>query len=73
MKGCEKMLIDYQKFFIACARAEITATAAIEKAGLSSFILTKIKHGNNVTTLTVGKLAKALNVPVEELVVFKNG
>ena len=60
------MLIDYQKFFIACAKAEITATAAIEKAGLSSFILTKIKHGNNVTTLTV------LNVPVEELVVFKN-
>lgn len=65
------MLIDYQKFFVACAKSKITASAAIEKAGLSSFILTKIKKGKNVTTITVGKLAEALNVPVEELLIFK--
>ncbi len=65
------MIIDYQKFFIACAKAKITASAAVEKAGLSSFILTKIKKGNNVTALTVGKLAEALNISVEDLLNLK--
>ena len=45
----------------------MTMSAAIKKAALSSLILNKIKHGKNVNATTVGKLAAALGVPVEDL------
>ena len=61
------MRINYQNFFIACAKSKITMSAAIKKAALSSLILNKIKHGKNVNAATAGKLAAALGVPVEEL------
>ena len=66
------MIIDKQKFLVACAKAKLTCTAVVvKKARLSSYILTKIKQGKNLNTVTIGKLAEALNVPVEELVVFE--
>ncbi len=61
------MRINYQKFFIACAKANMTMSAAVEKAGVSCFILSSIKHGKNVNAATAGKLAAALGVPVEDL------
>lgn len=61
------MRISYQKFFIACAKSKMTMSAAMEKASLSSIILSKIKHGKNVNAVTAGKLAVALGLPVEEL------
>nr|DAW24639.1 MAG TPA: LAMBDA REPRESSOR (TRIPLE MUTANT)/DNA COMPLEX-DNA COMPLEX, DOUBLE HELIX, TRANSCRIPTION-DNA.1A [Caudoviricetes sp.] len=61
------MRINYQKFFIACATAKMTMSAAVEKANISCFILSRIKHGKNVNAATAGKLAAALGVPVEEL------
>lgn len=65
------MQIDYQKFFIACAKSKMNVGTAIEKAGLSNFVLSKIKHEQNLNALTVGKLAEALNVSVEELLILK--
>ena len=61
------MKINYQKFFIACARAKTTMTEAVKKARLSRLILHRIKQGKNVNAATAGKLAAALGVPVEEL------
>lgn len=61
------MKINYEKFFIACARAEMTMTAVVNKTGLSCFVLSRIKQGKNVNAATAGKLAAALGVPVEEL------
>lgn len=61
------MRINYQKFFIACATAKMTMSAVVEKAGVSCFVLSRIKQGKNVNAATAGKLAAALGVPVEEL------
>lgn len=61
------MKINYQKFFIACAKSKITMVAAVEKAGLSSFVLSRVKQGKNVQAATAGKLADALGVPVTDL------
>lgn len=66
------MKINYQKFFIACAQSEMTMSAAVEKAGLSCFILSCIKRGKNVNATTAGKLAKALGVPVTDLLDLEN-
>ncbi len=67
------MRIDYQKFFIACAKAQMTMTSAIATAGLSNFLLHRIKQGKNVNALTVGKLSIVLGVPVESLLELKRG
>lgn len=61
------MRINYQKFFIACAKSRMTMSAAMEKAKLSCFVLNRIKQGKNVNAVTAGKLAAALGVPVEDL------
>lgn len=61
------MKINYKKFFIVCAQSEMTMSAAVEKANLSRFVLHCIKQGKNVNAVTAGKLAKALGVPVTDL------
>ena len=61
------MKISYRKFFIACAAAGLTFNAVIEKAGVSSFVLSSIRQGRNVNASTVGKLAAALGVSPERL------
>lgn len=61
------MKISYRKFFVACAAAGLTFSAAATKAGVSSFVLSSIKQGKNVNTTTAGKLATALGVPVTDL------
>lgn len=61
------MKINYEKFFIACARAKTTMTQAVNDAGLATGVLSKIKHQNSVNALTVGKLAAVLNVDAAEL------
>lgn len=65
------MRIDYQKFFIACAKAQMTMSTAIAKAELSNFVLHRIKQGKNVNALTAGKLSSVLGVPVENLLELK--
>lgn len=61
------MRINYQKFFIACAKAGLKVTDAVKRAGCKIAVLSSIKHGKNVNAATAGKLAAALGVPVEEL------
>lgn len=61
------MKISYQKFYIACAKAEMTMKAATAKAGVSCYVLSSIKQGKNVNAATAGKLATALDVPVKDL------
>ena len=61
------MKINYQKFFIACAQSKMTMSVAVEKAGLSCRVLSRIKQGENVNALTAGKLADALGVPATDL------
>lgn len=66
------MKINYLKFFIACAQSKMTMSAAVEKAELSNFVLSRIKRGKNVNATTVGKLADALGVPVTDLLDLEN-
>mgnify|MGYP002771608125 CR=1 FL=1 len=61
------MRISCQKLFLACAKAKMSKTQAINTAGLSTGILSAIKQGKNVNAATAGKLAAALGVPVEDL------
>lgn len=63
------MIISYRKFLVACANRVLNATAVVNKAGCSKMVLHRIKQGKNLNAATAGKLAVALGVPVESLLV----
>lgn len=67
-KEGEEMKINKQKLQIALATACMTAKELIEKSGLSKAATMNAITGKKVKPITVGKIAKALNVPVENLI-----
>ena len=67
-KEGEDMKINKQKLQIALATACMTAKEVIEKSGLSKAATMNAITGKKVKPITVGKIAKALNVPVENLI-----
>ena len=67
-KEGEDMKINKQKLQIALATACMTAKELIYKSGLSKAATMNAITGKKVKPITVGKIAKALNVPVENLI-----
>ena len=61
--------IDSKKLLMAVSAAALTVKGAAEKAGLSVGLVSKMLNGHsvNVRPSTVGKLAKALECKVEDL------
>lgn len=43
------------------------------KSGISRGTISSVKNGKSCTDLTVGKIAKALKVPVEQLIDLEGG
>ncbi|QNO15315.1 helix-turn-helix transcriptional regulator [Alkalicella caledoniensis] len=63
------MKLDSQKLLIGMANACITITELAEKSNVSRPALTKFTTGkSNPKPATIGKLAKALDVKVEDLI-----
>ena len=63
------MKLDTQKLLIEMANACMTITELAEKSSVSRPALTKITTGKgNPKPVTIGKLAKALGVKVEDLI-----
>ena len=62
------MKIDNQKFEIAMAKACLTSSDLSKISGVSAFTISRIQTNNEMLPSTIGKIAKALEVPVEELI-----
>lgn len=62
------MKINVMKLNVAMAKACITTNELSNKAELNYSTLTRIKSGTQANPATIGKIAKALNVNVEELI-----
>lgn len=62
------MKINVMKLNVAMAKACITTNELSNKAELNYSTLTRIKSGTQANPATIGKIAKALNVDVEELI-----
>lgn len=60
--------INNEKLEVAMARSCMTLGKLSEQAKLNYSTLTRIKTGKHTQPFTVGKIAKALNVPVESLI-----
>ena len=62
------MKINSAKLDVAMANACITTNELSKKTNLNYSTLTRIKSGSHANPATVGKIAKALNIRVEELI-----
>ncbi len=63
------MKLDNSKLSIALARKQFTARTLSELSGITESALTKIKTGKQIPRpITIGKIAKALEVDVTELI-----
>lgn len=62
------MKIDTRKLFLERANARLTTKELAQKANIGTKTYSKIENGHvQPKATTIGKIARALNVPVKEL------
>lgn len=62
--------VDKRAFIIARAKECLTTDELAEKAGIGRNTIARIENSKtNATPAIIGKLARALNVPVESLLI----
>lgn len=62
------MKISNEKLELAMANECITRNELAKKSGVAKITLTKKKTNPNIKPVTVGKIAKALKIKVEDLI-----
>lgn len=68
------MKIDKMKIDVAMANKGYSAKELSEKCGVSQITIARLKRGvQKPRPETIGKIAKALSVPVESLIDMKGG
>lgn len=66
------MRIDRVAFAVAATKAEMTGAQIAERSGVSRATVSAIKNGKTCTVTTAQKIAEALGVSVDELVMKKS-
>ena len=61
------MQVDYKKLFTICANRGFTLSYVAEISQIPRQTIANIRTGKNITTVTAGKIAKALGVSVDEI------
>ena len=64
------MEISYKKLWKKLIDAELKKKDLARLAGISTSTITKMSKGENVTTEVLGKICKALNCNVEDIIEF---
>ena len=64
------MVISYKKLWKKLIDAELKKKDLARLAGISTSTITKMSKGENVTTEVLGKICKALNCNVEDIIEF---
>jgi DNA-binding Xre family transcriptional regulator len=66
------MKIDNEKFIVHLARSGMNITTLAEKSGISRVTIHKAKKGGEFQEYTIGQLASALGITVEDLAITEN-
>ena len=64
------MRVEYNKLWDILACKEMTNKQFALEAGISEYTLKRLRRNEHVTTETMGKISKYLNIPIESFVDF---
>lgn len=65
------MKVDKKKLVCAMIDNDLTNKELSKRSGVSLARVSNVRNGNNTTFETAAKIAKALSVPVQELIDFE--
>lgn len=65
-------MISYKKLWKLLIDKDIKKSKLAQMAGLSTFTLNKLNHGENVNTDTLVKICNALNCQLEDIMELTN-
>ncbi len=65
-------MISYKKLWKLLIDKDIKKSELAQMAGLSTFTLNKLNHGENVNTDTLVKICNALNCQLEDIMELTN-
>lgn len=64
------MAISYKKLWHILIDRDMKKKAFAQLAGISEYAMTRLNKNENVTAETLGKISKALGIPIEDFVDF---
>ena len=72
-KGCLRMVVSYKKLWKLLIDRDMKKKDLAEKANISSYTLSKLNRGNNVTTDVLVRICKALDCTFDEIMEVVDG
>ena len=70
MQKEKKMAVSYKRLWKILIDRDMKKKDLAELADLSTYTITKMSKGENITTDTLGKICKALDVRLEDIMEF---
>ncbi len=67
------MVASYKKFWKLLIDRDMKKKDLQGLAGISNYTISKLNRGDNVTTDVLGKICKALNCDIEDIMEFTDG
>lgn len=64
------MAVSYKKLWKLLIDKDMRKKDLEEKAGVSHYVINKLTHGDNVTTDVLGRICKALNCSIDDIMEF---
>lgn len=64
------MAVSYKKLWKLLIDKDMKKKDLEEKAGVSHYVINKLTHGDNVTTDVLGRICKALDCSIEDIMEF---
>lgn len=64
------MITSYKKLWKLLIDRDLMKKDLEEMAGISHYTMNKLTHGDNVTTAVLGRICRALNVTMDDIMEF---
>ncbi|MBX6360518.1 MAG: helix-turn-helix domain-containing protein [Acidobacterium ailaaui] len=64
-------MFDFSPFYETCKEKGIKPTKLTKEGVIDKTTLSKLRHGKNVELMTIAKICKYLEVPIEKVVRIK--
>lgn len=64
------MNVSYKKLWKLLIDRDLKKKDLEQMAGVSHYVMNKLTHGDNVTTDVLGRICKALNVTMDDIMEF---